>query len=178
MKIFIIALTLLIGNELLAQSSIYKINLQTIDGKTINFSDYQGKKIMLASVSPEIMKAQGLRFYDSIQKINKNLVIIIIPASDFGGSRNSEIINAVKSDTVKHVPIATLSPVKKDKGASQNSVMKWVTSTTGNTHFNDDIQTDMETFLISESGILYAMFAKGASLESFKNALAQVDVKQ
>jgi len=177
MKLFIL-LVMFYPGRLMAQSSVYNLSIQGLDGKTIKLSDYKGKKILIASASPDALKNDGLRFFDSLQSAYPQIVVIAIPANDFGGTKNTEIIDEIKSDVSKHIIIASPADVKKNKGRDQNSILKWLTSISDNTHFDDDVQTDIQSYVISESGILYAVLLKTADPAAFKNILTQEDMKQ
>lgn len=178
MKFIYLLLLLFLCDSLSAQTSVYELNLQNLQGKTISMAAYKGKKIMIASISPENLKNGGLAFLDSIQSAYPNVAVIAIPASDFGGLKNTEIVDELKKDVASKVTISMPVDVRKDKGASQSSIMNWLTSIKDNKHFDDDVETDNQLYVISESGFLYAVMIKGFPLEVINNVLTQEDMKQ
>lgn len=178
MKFFFL-LILFYSGRLLAQSSIYNVSIESINGKTILLSEFRGEKIVIATVSPDRLKNGGLSYLDSLQIAYPSVTILVVPADDFGGLNDSLIITDIKKNISSlHVTIAAECAVKKDKGFRQNPLLKWLTNVAANSHFNDDVETDDQLFIISESGILYAVLVNEFSGSVIKNVLSQPDVKQ
>ena len=100
MKLLLIIFQL-ISFTCLAQKSIYDIPLTSADGSKINMADFKGKKILIAAVSPDNIQSSAFSFLDSLQTANPGIVVIAIPAKDFGGSENAEIISAVNNNKTK-----------------------------------------------------------------------------
>ncbi len=172
MKLFLLSI-LFCCSQLSAQTSIYSISMAGLNGNNITLNSYQGKKILVAAVSPEGLQNGYLNFLDSLQATNDSVVIIAIPASDFGGSQNAEILETIKNDTASHVVLTSLSLVQKDNGENQNNLMKWLTTDTENIHFNSEVFTDTQLYLINAGGILYAVLEKGVPLDVIGNLLKQ-----
>jgi glutathione peroxidase len=162
----------------LIQTSIYDIQIQTMDGKTISMSAYKGKKIMIAAVSPDNMQAGGLDFLDSLQKAHPSVTVIAVPALDFGGQQNTEILGSLKTIAPKNIIITISAQVKKTAGLQQDHLLYWLTHSSENSHFNAEVETDNQIYIISESGILYSIMEKGTKLAIIDQALKQVDIKQ
>lgn len=178
MKFFFL-LVIFYSGHVLAQSSFYKMSIESINGKTIQLSDFKGKKIVIASVSPDRLKNGGLMYLDSLQLAYPNVAIIVVPANDFGGQNDASIISDIRNTSSSlHVMMTAECGVKKDNGSKQNSLLKWLTNASSNVHFNDDVETDDQLFVISESGILYAVLVNEFPDNVIKNVLTQVDIKQ
>lgn len=177
MRFFITCLFLYAG-ALSAQSSVYSISIQGLNGKTISLSDYKGKKIIIAAVSADNLQKGQLRFLDSIQANNPSVAVITVPASDYKGANDSLTIDGVKKSNTLKMQVAAADGVKKANGARQNRLMQWLTSVSLNTHFDLDVTTDNQLYVISESGILYAVLEKGAPPGLINQLLKQDDVKQ
>lgn len=158
------------------RTSIYDLQIQTIEGNTINMSDFKGRKILIASTSPGNLETGRLAFMDSLQLANPAVVVIAVPASDFGGSRNTEILSAIKDNSSRKIIVTALAEVKKAK--QKSPLMKWLTNEADNFHFNADVATDDQLYVISESGVLFAVMEKGAPASLINQLLAQDDVKQ
>lgn len=174
MKLFFL-LAILYSNELFSQSSIYDLALTTLSGQTISLSDYKGRKILIASVIPDSLQKSGiLAYWDSLQAANPKIVLILIPANDFDNTPNSGILENASHNIV----LSASAEVKKDKGINQNPIMQWLTHSGKNSHFNADVETDNQLFIISESGVLYAVLDKGVRQQAVDNVLKQTEVKQ
>jgi glutathione peroxidase-family protein len=166
------------SGQLAAQSGVYDISIPGINGRTISMSDYKGKKIIVAVVSPDNMQNGQLRYLDSIQLGNPSITIIVIPATDFRGTNDSLEIEAVKKNAALHVVVASADGVRKADAATQNRLVRWLTSSSENTHFDMDVATDNQLYVISESGVLYAVLEKGVSPGVIIQLLKQDDIKQ
>jgi glutathione peroxidase len=177
MKLLLLIIILYSG-QLKAQNRVYDISIPEINGKTINMADYKGKKIMVAAVSPDNLQNGQLLYLDSIQIRNPSLIIIAIPATDFRGANDSLAIEALKKSTMLHIIVAAAEGVKKVNAGKQNRLLYWLTNSSMNTHFNADVQTDNQLYVISESGVLYAVLEKGVSATVISQLLKQADLKQ
>jgi len=162
----------------LSQSSIYELDIQNISGETVSMKTYKGQKILVASVSPGNLQKKGaLVFWDSLKTANPKTAVILIPAADMGSTVDSAAMNTIKNNVSDKLLLAGTAQVKKDKGNNQNPIMQWLTDVRKNTHFNADVETDQQIYVISQSGELYAVLAKGASLSVIDGVLRQADVK-
>ena len=175
---FLLLIIVFYSGGLLAQSRIYDISIQTVSGKTLNMSDYKGKKIMVASVSADNLQKGQLRFLDSLQVNNSSITVIVVPATDFKGTNDSVAIDGVKKNSSLHLVVSAAEAVKKSNGAKQNKLLQWLTSASANTHFDIDVTTDSQLYMISESGVLYAVLEKGASNALINQLIKQPDIKE
>lgn len=162
---------------LFVKTSIYDLQIQTVEGNTINMSEFRGKKILIASISHTNLQSEGLVFLDSLQLANPSVVIIAIPANDFGGTGNAETLTAIINKTSRKIIVTAPADVKKEKDRTQNSLMKWLTSNLENFHFDAEVNTDNQLYFVSESGVLYAVLEKGVPTEIIDKLLKQEDVK-
>jgi glutathione peroxidase-family protein len=137
-------LVLLYTSKLLAQSSVYDINIQTLKGATIGMAEYKGKKIVVASESPNNLKNGGIDFLDSLQLTYPSVIIIAVPANDFGGEQNAEILDLLRNDESIQIIITSPDEVKKDNGSTQNPLLEWLTNDSENSHFDADVVTDRQ----------------------------------
>lgn len=163
---------------LFVKTSIYDLQIQTVEGNKIKMSEFKGKKILIASISPENLETGGLAFMDSLQLANPSVVVIAVPASDFGGDRNTEIMLTIKDNTSRKIIVAEQADVKKEKNKSQNALMNWLTHEMENFHFDTDVTTDNQLYIISESGVLYAVLEKTVPVGVLDKLLKQEDVKE
>lgn len=161
-----------------SQSSVYDLALQTATGKEVSLGDYKGQKILIASISQDNLdKKDAFYFWDSLQKANPKVAIIIIPANDFGTDTDAVLKTSIVSAAPEGVILASAARVKKDKGQNQNSIMKWLTTGSENSHFDEEVNSDFQIYVISESGVLYAVLEKGVPLSVIDDVLKQDDVK-
>lgn len=175
---FIFLFVILCSTNLLAQNKIYDQSIQTLDDRTISMSRFSGSKILIASVSPDRLKKKTLAQLDSLQTANPSVIVIAVPALDFGGSDNTELVAQIKKNNARKIIITTASEVKKENGDRQSGLLQWLTHGTKNSHFDTEVATDNQLYFISESGILYAVLESGAPSSLVDKLLKQEDVKQ
>lgn len=173
---FSILIFLLYCNVSFSQTSVYEISLKTLDSIPVQLSSFKGKKLLIAAVSPQTLQSGGLQYLDSLQLAYPTIKIFVIPAQDFGGNQNPEILTRVRNNFSKRVTVFSFSKVKKGARHEQHSLMKWLTSVSDNGHFDADVLTDQQLYAISESGVLYAVVGKGVSPQVLDEIIKQEDI--
>ncbi|MFY7900484.1 MAG: glutathione peroxidase, partial [Chitinophagaceae bacterium] len=112
----IVTVMALVAFTLPANNSIHSFKVKSIDGGTIDFSKFKGKKILVVNVAS---KCGYTKQYDALQKLydaNKNkLVIVGFPANNFGGQEpgsDTEIVEFCKARFGVSFPLASKISVK------------------------------------------------------------------
>lgn len=157
------------------QTSIYTLSVSSIDGGTINFSNYQNKKIVLINIATGSQLAEQLNDIEAFYQQHKDSIMVIaFPSNSFGNESGNNIqINQTLQNTYQvHFPVASLSSVS---GENANAVYKWLQDIQQNGSMNGVIKKDFQKFLIDESGMLVGVFAPSVKLTSpeFTNAISQ-----
>jgi len=138
--------------------SIYTITSENIDGGQINFSSFQGKKILIvntASNSPYVSQYTGLE--QLYQQYHDSLVVIAFPSNSFGNEpgTNQEIKNFVMSTYNVHFLLGAKVPVT---GVQKPAIYQWLTQQVQNGMMNSDVLYDFQKYLIDDDGTLIAVF--------------------
>ena len=80
-----------------ASKSLYDIKIDSLQGKSIDFSSFKGKKILFVNVAS---KCGFTPQYKDLQKLHdqyqKSLVVIGVPCNQFG-NKNQETLMKLKS---------------------------------------------------------------------------------
>ena len=139
------------------QSSIYDIQVETIDGKTVNLSVYKGKTIIVAEFNAAQPDRASLQYIDSLQMVNKSSVVIAVPALDFGGTANEKSIVALRDSLGLQILITKPAFVKKTAGKIQQELFKWLTDVNNNRHFDYEVEEPWQLFIINSKGTLYSL---------------------
>ena len=160
MKLVFILIPLLFATNL-PPSDFYKIQVESVDGKTINLSDYKGKKILIAEFNAANPDESFLGMLDTLQNSDTGIVVIAVPATDFDGNTSNSKIKSLKADLNLNYLVTETGKVARNSGGSQLSLFKWLTSLSDNTHFDVDITSEGQMFLVSEKGELLAAVGKG-----------------
>ena len=154
MKTFLLIFFFLFAKD----TTLYDFFAVTIDGKSFNFNQYQGKKILIVNTASEC----GYTYqYEDLEKLYEKykdkLVLVGFPANNFGHQEpgtNAEI-NEFCSKTYK-ITFPMMSKVSV-KGDDIDPLFKWLTEQT-NPDFTGDIKWNFEKFLIDENGKLIHRF--------------------
>jgi len=144
-------------------SSIHTFDFQTIDGKTMSFSSFKGKKILIVNTASRCGYTSQ---YEDLEKLHKQygskLIIIGFPANNFGGQEpgsNSDINSFCKKNYGVSFIMASKVSVK---GSDMIPLFKWLT-TQENPDFTGDIRWNFEKFFIDENGKLIHRYRSGTN---------------
>ncbi|MEP6595873.1 MAG: hypothetical protein ABJA71_07990 [Ginsengibacter sp.] len=142
-------------------------------------AEFKGKKIAIASLSPASLQQESTHTYwNSFKSGNPNTVLILIPANDFNSVAYPVKMENIKNNLSENIVLSVGVLVKKNNGSSQDAVMQWLTNSEKNFHFNEDVETDVQLYLISESGVLYSVLNKGVPGQVLDDVLNQTEVKE
>lgn len=166
------------SSQIFSQSSIYDLYIQKPEGDSISMSMFKGNKILIIAVSQDNLQKSDLNFWDSVQISNAPLVVILVPADDFGKTVDDSTIAVIKSNLSTNIILSDDVLVKKSEGQNQDPILQWLTHTDENTHFNAEITSGKQIYVVSESGVLYAVLEKGVPAQVLDQLLKQQDVIQ
>jgi glutathione peroxidase-family protein len=157
MKLLFVYISMLLQTAPLA-SSFYDIKFESLDGTVIKTSSYQGKKIIVAVVSANTAGVSLVRYLDSVQKANANVIVIAIPTGEFNGTVTVQELKDLK----KNLTIVVTKPLKvrKANASLQHPLFVWLTQAKENTHFDMDVDGEGHVFVISARGTLYSVLTK------------------
>lgn len=159
MKIVMILLCLLTASLTEAQTnSVYQLQFAGIDHNAIAMSDYKGKKIIVALCDAAMPNRRQLLSLDSLYRSSQNQVaVVVVPVNDFGAVADEQKTRALLHDSLRiGFPVAQISKATRSSGSEQHILMQWLTTKERNGHYDTDVKTPGELFVISEKGILYA----------------------
>jgi len=140
-------------------NSIHSFKVKSIEGKTIDFSSFKGKKILVVNTAS---KCGYTPQYDALQKVynqyKDKLVIVGFPANNFGGQEpgsDSEIQDFCKANFGVSFPMASKVSVK---GGDMAPIYKWLTSKAENGVLDAEVGWNFGKFLLDENGKLLQYF--------------------
>ena len=115
------------SEKTIAAKSIYDFKVEALDGSTIDFSTFKGKKILIVNTASECGYTPQ---YEGLQKLydtyKDKLVIVGFPANNFGGQEpgtNTEIKEFCK----KNYGVTFLMAAKVSvKGEDMAPIYKWL----------------------------------------------------
>src|SRR4051812_5440277 len=162
-----IALIALLVSALISASSIYDFKVEGLEGGTIDFSQYKGKKIMIVNTAS---KCGNTPQYAELEKLYEQykdkLVIIGFPANNFGKQEpgtNEEIGEFCKKNYGVSFPMAEKVSVK---GEDIHPLFKYLVDEAAKKGFTDPIKWNFTKFLLDEKGNLITVIHNKTSVLS------------
>ena len=150
-----------------APKSIYDFKIKGVDGKTIDFSKYKGKKILIVNTAS---KCGYTPQYDGLQKLYEEhkdkLVIIGFPSDNFAGQEfhnDDSISTFCKKNYGVTFPLTTRVDVK---GENITPVYKYLCNKSENGVLDASISWNFNKFIIDENGKLLQHFDSKITPES------------
>ncbi|MBL0356169.1 MAG: glutathione peroxidase [Chitinophagaceae bacterium] len=145
--------------KIVKEKSIYDFKVPALDGSTIDFAAFKGKKILIVNTASECGYTPQYEGLEALyEKYKEKLVIVGFPANNFGGQEpgsNDEIKTFCKKNYGVSFPMAAKVSVKGDDMAD---IYKWLTSKTENGVLDAEIKWNFNKFLIDENGKLLYYF--------------------
>ncbi len=150
-----------------AHKSIHEFKVPSIEGGTIDFSAFKGKKILVVNTAS---KCGYTPQYDGLEKLYKEhkdkLVIVGFPANNFGRQEpgsNEEIKEFCKVRFGVTFPLAAKVDVVGD---NTDPLFKWLTQKEENGVLDATIKWNFTKFLLDENGKLLASFPSKVTPDS------------
>lgn len=147
--------------------TIYAFKVPSIEGGTIDFSKYKGKKILVVNTAS---KCGFTPQYEGLEKLYKEnqdkLVIVGFPANNFGQQEpgtNEEIQEFCKVRFGVTFPLASKVDVV---GENVHPLFKWLTTKEENGVLDATVAWNFTKFLLDENGKLLASFASKVTPDS------------
>ncbi len=139
--------------------TIYEYKVESLDGGTINFADYRGKKILIVNTASKCgFTPQYAGLEDLYKKHSDKLVIIGFPANNFGKQEpgsNEEIGTFCQKNYGVTFPMAAKVSVK---GKDIAPVYQWLTNESANGYKSSTVGWNFQKYLINEKGELVGVF--------------------
>lgn len=138
----------------------YSLSTKDIDGKTFNFDQFKGKKVLIVNTASDCGYTGQ---YENLEKLAQQfkdiLVVVGFPANDFKNqeSKDDQAIAAFcQKNYGVSFPLMSKSVVVKSK--DQNPVYAWLTSANMNGWCNQAPAWNFCKYLINEQGLLTHYF--------------------
>ena len=142
-----------------AAQSIYDFKVESLDGGTIDFSKFKGKKILIVNTASECGFTKQYEGLEALyKKYQDKLVIVGFPANNFGGQEpgsNAQIKEFCKKNYGVTFPMAAKISVKGDDTAP---IYKWLCNKAENGVLDAEIKWNFNKFLLDENGHLITKF--------------------
>ena len=139
--------------------SIYDFKVEGLEGGTIDFAQYKGKKILIVNTASKCGFTPQYEGLEALyEKYKDRLVIVGFPANNFGGQEpgsNTAIKEFCKKNYGVSFPMAAKISVKGDDIAP---IYKWLCNKSENGVLDAEIKWNFNKFLLDENGKIIAKF--------------------
>lgn len=150
---------LLLSLSFVAASSIYDFKVNGLEGGTIDFSQYKGKKILIVNTASKCGFTPQYKDLEQLYEQHKDkLVIVGFPANNFMHQEpgtNAEIKEFCEKNYGVSFPMSAKVSVK---GKDIHPLFKYLNSEAKKMGIDNPIKWNFTKFLIDENGKLVAVF--------------------
>ena len=142
-----------------AQPTVYGFKVEGLEGGTIDFSSFKGKKILIVNTASKCGYTPQYKDLEALySQYKEKHVNIGFPANNFGGQEpgsNAEIKEFCSKNYGVTFPMAAKVSVKGD---DQHPLFQWLTRKEKNGVLDAEIKWNFGKFLINEQGELVSYF--------------------
>lgn len=142
--------------------SIYDFKVEGLDGGTIDFAQFKGKKILIVNTASKCGYTPQYEGLEKLYEANKdNLVIVGFPANNFlyqEPGDNAEIKAFCQKNYNVTFPMAAKIDVK---GKNIHPIYVWLTQKRYNNLKDNNVKWNFQKYLFDEKGNLIEVFAPG-----------------
>lgn len=150
---------ILLSLSFVAASSIYDFKVNGLEGGTIDFSQYKGKKILIVNTASKCGFTPQYKDLEQLYEQHKDkLVIVGFPANNFMHQEpgtNAEIKEFCEKNYGVSFPMSAKVSVK---GKDIHPLFKFLNSEAKKMGIDNPIKWNFTKFLIDENGKLVAVF--------------------
>ncbi len=136
-----------------ASKSMYDIQINNLQGKSIDLSEFKGKKVLFVNVASKCGFTPQYKELQELQDTYKdNLVVIGVPCNQFGKQEpgNSDEIQVFCE---VNYGVSFLITEKLDvKGSNQHKLYEWLTKKAVNGKQNSTVKWNFQKYLVDEEG--------------------------
>ena len=162
------------GNDNIPKS-IYDFKVEALDGSTLDFSKWKGKKILIVNTASECGYTPQYEQLEAVyNKYKDKLVIVGFPANNFGSQEpgsNQEIAAFCKKNYGVTFPMAAKI---SGKGDDMAPIYEWLTEKDYNGFSDNSVKWNFQKYLIDEKGKLVAVYKPGVKPDD-KEIIAAIE---
>jgi glutathione peroxidase len=146
-------------DQMLMEKSIYDFTLNDIDGNSVDFTQFKGKKLLLVNVAS---KCGYTPQYADLQKLNEEygdqVVILGFPANNFGGQEPGTNEDIKQFCSANYGVTFQMFDKISVKGADKHPLYRWLSDKDLNGWNDKEPSWNFCKYFIDESGELKKFF--------------------
>ncbi len=129
--------------------------MNSLQGKEINFSDFQGKHILFVNVAS---KCGFTPQYKDLQKLHdiqsENIVVIGVPCNQFGKQEPGSASEIEEFCEINYGVTFLITEKIDVKGDNQHPLYNWLTKKSENGRKNSSVKWNFQKYLVDPEGQL------------------------
>ena len=142
-----------------AQESIYDIQINSVTGEKIDFSDFKGKFIIIVNVASECGFTKQYAELEELHQLYKDkLVVIGVPCNQFGEQEPGSSEEIIKFCQENFGVTFLLTEKIKVKGEDKHPLYKWLCTKEINGKSNSTVKWNFQKYLVDKNGELINYF--------------------
>ncbi|MCL4138832.1 UNVERIFIED_CONTAM: hypothetical protein GTU68_047546 [Idotea baltica] len=140
-------------------TSIYDININSLQGKPIDLSTYKNKFLLFVNVASKCGFTPQYKDLEELHKTYKdNLVVIGVPCNQFG-SQEPGNSDEIEEFCQVNYGVSFLITEKVDvKGTNQHPLFSWLTNKDYNGKKSSSVKWNFQKYLVDKDGKLVDYF--------------------
>lgn len=137
------------------KTSVYEIDINTIEGKPISFTEFKGKHMLFVNVASECGFTSQYKALQQLSDAYKdNLVVIGVPCNQFGKQEPGDATQ-IQTFCERNFGVTFLLTEKIEvKGSQQHPLYKWLTTKDLNGKKSSTVKWNFQKYLVDEKGAL------------------------
>jgi len=143
----------------------YALNAVLNNGDSISFESFRGKKVLLVNTASDCGYTGQYKELEALyQQYKNNLIVVGFPANDFKAQEKKSDADIATFCKVNYgVTFLLMRKGSVVKGAEQQSVYQWLSSTSANGWCSKAPVWNFCKYLVNEEGVLTAYFPQTVS---------------
>ena len=140
-------------------NTIHKFKVPSIEGKTIDFASFKGKKILVVNTASKCGYTPQYEGLEKLYKENKDkLVVVGVPANNFGGQEPGTNVEIQEFCKIRYGVTFPLTDKVEVVGDNTHPLYKWLTTKEQNGVLDATVKWNFNKFLLDENGKLLEYF--------------------
>ena len=146
------------------ENNFYTLSAKDIDGKSIDFSKFNGKKVLIVNVASKCgYTSQYKDLQELHNKYNDKIAILAFPSNNFGFQEPGSNIQIEEFCETNYGIEFQLFEKSDVRGKNINSVYRWLSSIDDNGWNDKSPRWNFFKYLIDETGNLKAVYSSNVN---------------
>jgi glutathione peroxidase len=146
------------------ENNFYTLSAKDIDGKSIDFSKFKGKKVLIVNVASKCgYTSQYKDLQELHNKYNDKIAILAFPSNNFGFQEPGSNIQIEEFCETNYGIEFQLFEKSDVRGKNINSVYRWLSSIDDNGWNDKSPRWNFFKYLIDETGNLKAVYSSNVN---------------